>query len=451
MPFLAGVSRVRLSPFWGVELAGMGYYLERTWEGIHDDLTATALVVDDGRQRAALVAVDLMYLNAEFVRGVRSLAAASTDLLPESITIGASHSHNAPNAAQVRGVGAMDPAYVSWARRQTATAVIMAWRQRQEATLRAGSHVLEGWTFNRTRENGPRDTRASVLRVDDRRGRPFAFVTNFAAHPTVHADARWREVSRDYPGEVNDALETLFPGSTALFLQGCCGDVNFLLKYRRNPEIGDEPGRALAGAVLEALAAARPVENPSVAAASMRVLLPTRRYDRQEVQAELEEGRHRLRTGDTTGWRDSLGRVMVNQPDRFPSRYGGDLGLAVRALSRFAVEWTEEILKDLDTRPETLETEVHAVRLGDVHFVSQPAELFSRFALDLRAAWPAQDLFIIGYANDGISYVPDDHDIAKRSYAAAQSPKYMGNFPFTVESGPALVRGMLASLERASP
>ncbi len=45
------------------------------------DLTATALVVDDGKNRSALVAVDLMYIDAEFVQAVRQLAAAETDLL----------------------------------------------------------------------------------------------------------------------------------------------------------------------------------------------------------------------------------------------------------------------------------------------------------------------------------------------------------------------------------
>ncbi len=76
MPVTVGVARHPLTPPWGVELAGFGYYLGRTWQRIRDDLTATALVVDDGRNQAALVAVDLMYIDAEFSRIVRQLAAA---------------------------------------------------------------------------------------------------------------------------------------------------------------------------------------------------------------------------------------------------------------------------------------------------------------------------------------------------------------------------------------
>ena len=47
--FQAGVARTTLTPFWGVELTGWGYYIERRWERVHDDLNATALAVDDGR------------------------------------------------------------------------------------------------------------------------------------------------------------------------------------------------------------------------------------------------------------------------------------------------------------------------------------------------------------------------------------------------------------------
>jgi hypothetical protein len=110
------------------------------------------------------------------------------------------------------------------------------------------------------------------------------------------------------------------------------------------------------------------------------------------------------------------------------------------------VEWTEDILRDLETRPEVLQTQVHAIRIGNVFFGSQPAELFSSLALDLRNRWPHDNLFVVGYANDAISYLADPYDIERKSYAAAQSPKFMGNFSFIPESGPALIDGMLNSL-----
>ena len=50
-----GVARTRLSPPWGVELSGWGYYLGRTWQRVRDHTAATALVLDDGHRAVAIV------------------------------------------------------------------------------------------------------------------------------------------------------------------------------------------------------------------------------------------------------------------------------------------------------------------------------------------------------------------------------------------------------------
>lgn len=440
-----GVARTRLTPFWGVELAGWGYYLRRTWQRVRDDTAATAMIVDDGKHAVALVAVDLLYADAEFVAAVRRFAADATGLRPEAICVGCSHSHNTPTAALIRGAGEVDPGYKTWAAKQAATAILLAWKQRRPASLRVGKAEVAGWTYNRTRDGGPVDTRLSVWRADDADGRPFVAVVNFQAHPTIMMGLGAADVSRDFPGHLTDILEAALPGLTALYFQGSCGDVNFEPQWNE-PARCREPGRALAAMALDALQAARPVESTEVRFAARSVMLPTCRWDRAEVLRDLEEGRYRLKGGDTTGWRENLGRVMVNVPERFPDRYGGDLGLAVRAIARFGVEWSEKVLEDVDTRPETLRTEVQAIRIGDAFLVADPAELFTTLALDVRRQWPHDDLMIVGYANDSIGYMPDAHDIERRTYAANQSPKFKDQFPFVPESGRVMVQGMLDAL-----
>src|ERR1700730_7307964 len=116
-----GVARTRLPPPWGVELAGLGYYLQRTWQRVRDHLAATALVLDDGKRSVALVAVDLMYADRDFVHAVRATIAAQTNLKPEAICVGCSHSHNTPTVAMIRGAGEDDVEYHTRAARQAAT------------------------------------------------------------------------------------------------------------------------------------------------------------------------------------------------------------------------------------------------------------------------------------------------------------------------------------------
>jgi neutral ceramidase len=449
MDLEAGVARTRLSPPWGVELSGWGYYLGRTWQRVRDHTAATALVLEDEGRAVAVVAVDLMYADAEFTQAVRREAARHTGLSPEAICVGCSHSHNTPTAALIRGAGEVDPEYRAWAARQAATAVTLAWRQRQPASLSAGKAEVIDWTYNRTREGGPVDTRLSVWRIDTRDGRPLAAVVNFQAHPTILMGLGPHDLSRDFPGQVTDMLEASLPGLTALYLQGSCGDVNFHVRYNE-PGYCHEPGQAVGGLALHALASARPVGGRGVAAVVRQAVLPTRRWTPEEVHSAREEGEYRLKTGDTTGWLDGLARVVVNQPARLPERYGGDVTQAVRAVARFGVEWSEQALADLDTRPETLTTEVQAIRAGDAWLVSNGSELFTTLAQAVRRDWPHDDLMIVGYANDSIGYVPDAHDVERRSYAAYQSPRFKNQFPFTSASGMALVRSMVDALEGAA-
>jgi len=89
------------------------------------------------------------------------------------------------------------------------------------------------------------------------------------------------------------------------------------------------------------------------------------------------------------------------------------------------------------------------LRFGDLYVAAHGSELFSSFSLDLRRRWPHADLMAEVYANDSLSYMPDAHDVERCTYAAAESPKFTGHFPFTAESGGRLVDGMLAALEKS--
>jgi len=46
------------------------------------------------------------------------------------------------------------------------------------------------------------------------------------------------------------------------------------------------------------------------------------------------------------------------------------------------------------------------------------------------------------YSNGAIGYLPDAFDVARKSYAANQSPKFTGQFPFTETSGEAMIEGL---------
>jgi len=365
----AGVSRVEITPLDGVELTGWGYYLNRVWREVHDPLYATAMVVghhpQDVRQAVAILTLDLMVVDELFTLRVRERVAQQTGIPASSVLLTCSHSHNAPAAGGLLGVGECSSEYERWAADQAAEAIHRASSALSPVCLRVASTSLPGLTFNRTRDAGLTDHQLTVCTLDRDDGSPLVSLINFAGHPTVSTELRPYAVSRDVPGEICDAIELARPGSTAMYIQGACGDTNFLREFQTS-ERCHEPATAIAQRALELLADAAETSNPIVCGESSRVALPTRRWQSEEIEHDRVEASRRLHENDIDGWRDSIGRVMTNRPDDMVKRHGGDEHKAVMAMCRFNMEWTDRILADVETRPELLETEVQAIRLGDL-------------------------------------------------------------------------------------
>ena len=107
MTFAAGIARTCLTPFWGVELTGWGYYIERRWRRIRDHLQATSLVVDDGHNAAVLVALDLMVIDDRFTRVTRERIAQATGIPAEALPRLFSRFYRAPNvdSEHISGMG----------------------------------------------------------------------------------------------------------------------------------------------------------------------------------------------------------------------------------------------------------------------------------------------------------------------------------------------------------
>lgn len=438
-----GVGQRCITPPFTVELAGLGYYLERTPQRIRDDLKATAIVISGAAGKSiALIALDLLYGSGAFVNTIRERIAAKTGLEPGAICINCSHSHNAPTATFNRGVGQMDNDYVQMVIAAAVDAVLDAWRSRVPARLFVSSETIAGLTFNRTRDNGPLDTSLSVLRADKLDGRPLAVLFNFHSHLTAHLETDFRAVSRDWPGEVIDQLQSALPGVIAMYLQGTCGDVILSPEFNSTAR-RFEPAKKISEATLAAWKNARPIDGARISWACRQVGLPTRRWTREEILRDREEALYRLKTGDVKDWQKGFARVIVTYPDRLPERYGGSIERAVAAVCRFGAEWTEAALPMLDQGRESIDTEVQAFRLGDVWFCAHAAELFSSLGLEVRRQWPASDLFMLGYSNGALGYLPDAFDVNRRSYAAEQSPKFTGKFPFTPESGNVMVKELV--------
>jgi neutral ceramidase len=450
MSFNVGVARKIITPRTKVELAGLGYYLERTWESVRDDLAASALVIGYGTDEAvAIVTLDLMYPGSQLTASIRERVAEHTGISPASVCVHCSHTHNAPTATTIRGAGEADVPYLEFVADRAAAAIIEASGRRQPARLYSGSTLLEGITFNRTRDGGPVDTHLNVLSAVGNGGERLAVAVNFHAHPCALMEMDFFAVSRDVPGEAVDRIEAKFPGAMAFYFQGTCGDINIKREYSW-PEKYHEPGRMIADATSEALTHSKPVADSGITVISEKISVPTRRWTAEEISADREEGAHRFNTGDISGWAEGMARNMVVAPLRLPPRYNGSVEKTVVSISRFALEWTTDMLAKMERHPESVDSEIQIIRIGNVYLAAHPAELFTSLGLEIRQRWPNDNLLFLGYSNDGIGYIPDEREIERRGYAAITSPKNRGEFPYTADAGKILVEKMIETLHRAA-
>ena len=76
--------------------AGVPADRDRIWEGVHDDLMAKALVLDNTETKVALVSLDMGALSAKYVRETRNRIERQTDIAGKNVLIGCTHTHSAP-------------------------------------------------------------------------------------------------------------------------------------------------------------------------------------------------------------------------------------------------------------------------------------------------------------------------------------------------------------------
>ena len=89
-----GTAKIRITPPIGIPMAG--YYHERGATGVHDDLFARAIVLEEGGQKVALVSLDLITTRRHHVVAARKAIEARCDIGGDRVMISATHAHTGP-------------------------------------------------------------------------------------------------------------------------------------------------------------------------------------------------------------------------------------------------------------------------------------------------------------------------------------------------------------------
>lgn len=391
----AGVGRSVVTPRVGATLIG---YFNRPGPstGVHDDINARALVLDDGSTAIALCSVEFCWLAGVTVQAIRAAAAGRCALEPENIFVFATHTHSGPA-----------PQYdADWPRPLAdiiADAIVEAYETRVDARLAAGFGQLFGYNINRRWLNRPTDPSVGVLRVDRADGSPLAVLGNYACHAVVLGYDNLL-ISGDWPGYASRMLEAeLGHNCVALFSQGGAGDVNPLTETVR-----------------QKLAAGHPVTT---------IGLLTTYY-----------GKHGAT--DVPNWwniEDRGGGTFL-EAETLARAYSAEVMRVWRTLTpnSNAPLWTERVIVDGSLAPDepppsgmteghrkllrdfdVTAIEVTMLGIGEVVILGQPGEVFTENAVEFRKLCHQLGYlypFFVSYANGSFAYMPPANAFAEGGY-----------------------------------
>jgi hypothetical protein len=382
---LAGASRAVFELPPGVPLAGYSRRDGRPSTGTRDPVGARALVLERGGRTVVLASADLLIIDERLAGAVeRRLAGGPLD--GAALLLAATHTHSGPGAWGAKflekvSMGHYDEAVFNRLADGIARAAAQAHAARAAAGLACETGQVEGWSRNRTAEDGPVDAEVPVCVVRRLADQGLiAVLTGFAAHPTT-LGASNMALSADYPGVLVRQVEAAFPDAVCLFFAGAAAD-QAPVKSGEGFEPAERLGRALAAHVTASVDRQRAGE-------------PVRVLDAARERMPLAAAQVRVGPVRLPRW---LGRRMVDD----------DATLSV-------------------------------VRAGPLAVFGAPCDLASTLGGELKAAARSRGdtPLVAGFANDYVGYCMPESFYTSGQYEA----ELMFNGPST---GADVVRRLLA-------
>ncbi len=406
---LVGFAERDITPEVGMEVPGN--YGKVYAKKIHDACKVRVSVLDDGKMRVALVGIDALLIRRETVLEIRQKVKAACGI--SDVMIGASHSHSSgpigmilPGefdhaSAEIQDLAykkssCADAGYLQKVIAATVEAIVAADQAKAAVTLGFGVghedkvafnrrvRMKNGLTFSHPGKNNPdnlefanpTDDEVGVIGVWQPDGKLAGCIVNFSCHATTNSDgigANWihytEKVIQGYYGK----------DTRVVFLQGACGDVTQVnnLDPKANPASDDWSqfvgGRVGAEALKVLLSMSQTRTAVVPVAASQKVWDVARRLPAPE--------------------RVLAARELIKGPASHPDWV-----------------WAKEtlLLDALIAKRSDVQVEVQAIQVGPVVCLSNPAEYFVSYGLQLKKRSGFPITFPVELANGCVGYVPDE-------------------------------------------
>lgn len=272
---LAGASAGVVTPPMGAYIAGDKQ--NRKFAGVHDDIFAKAVVINNGDNTIALLTVDCIGLLYPQLVQIRKAVQQSLPSFPvDNIVMSSTHSHSGPDVVGIWGPdlahSGVDTNYIKILVNTAATQIVNAWNNRVPAKAwYATTTHGDDWAFNIS-QPGEIDRSVTVLQLVNEQKKHIATLTNFACHPTF-LDGVNDQVSSDYVAGYYQQMDQQ-QGGVNMFLQGSIGGWVQPEHEPRTFEAAYKRGKGLADAALLALQNKKAIEGANIMYASKKVMMP---------------------------------------------------------------------------------------------------------------------------------------------------------------------------------
>ncbi len=420
---LAGWAQADITPDKPVPLAGQ--FHTRVSKSVHDPVTATALALESGGEQAIMVSLDVVAVDKSLLELVRArLKTAIPDFDGRKLLINATHTHTAPEMREGNyeiPEGVMKPSeFIRFLTDKVSGAAAQAWKERRPAGVSwALGHAVIGYNRRSVFSDGKATMYARLDRPEfmgiegyEDHGLELLFLwtperklsgigVNVAC-PSQVVEGQYY-VSADFWDDTRKELRRLYGQDLFIYpMVSAAGDQSPHVQLRKAAEarMRDRLGITETGQIARRIAHA--VEEVYPAAASgirtsvpfmhrvEELRLPVRKVTDADLQWAKQEYARLEKAPATQANRFRLMRRAQDVIDRY-SRQDSVTGFPM---------------------------ELHALRLGDVAFATNPFELFLDFGVRMKARSRAEQTFLIQLACDSAGYLPTAKAMAAGGYGA---------------------------------
>jgi hypothetical protein len=411
-PLQLGFAKRVITPAIGAKPVYLaGFDNDRKATGVHDDLWARAVAVGDGRQKVAIVSVDLIgFFHADVLKARELLQRR----VPGAVLVVAStHDHEGPDTMGLWGGGrfssGVDPLYLESVRQAVAETAAEALSRLRPAHLVFGQARTPGLVEDGRLPKVIDDSLVAMQAIAED-GRTLGTVVNWSSHPEALGGENTLLTS-DFPHYLRARMEERL-GGTCVFLVGSIGGLMTPLGVElRGPDgtvipkdsfaLAQAVGERAADAALEALASGRPSASQTLEHRSATVFVP------------LENRLFRLAL-----FVGVLDRPLFSSGRPATSLFGADMRTEVGYLR---IGDAEALLVPAEIYPELVFGGIQEPQDPGADFPGAPRER------PLRALLTSEYRMVLGLANDEIGYViPRSQWDAKAPFAYGRKEDQYG-------------------------